>query len=48
MAKDIVCGMDVDDKKTMDKSVYNGKTYHFCSGHCKKDFDSNQAKYVKA
>jgi YHS domain-containing protein len=48
--KDVVCGMGVD-PKTADqaglKSVYNGKTYWFCSEECKKSFDASPEKYVK-
>ena len=30
MAKDPVCGMDVDIKTAPAKSEYKGKTYYFC------------------
>ncbi len=48
MEKDLVCGMDVDPKTAQDKSVYQGKTYYFCSPGCKKDFDKEPEKYIKA
>lgn len=38
---DPVCGMEVDPAKAAGKSEYKGKTYFFCSDHCKKTFDSN-------
>jgi len=41
MFKDPVCGMDVDPKTAAGKSVYEGKTYYFCSPGCKKDFDKD-------
>ncbi|MBM2825590.1 MAG: hypothetical protein HW402_1254 [Dehalococcoidales bacterium] len=47
MAKDLVCGMDVDEKKAPAKSEYQGKTYYFCAPGCKKAFDANPAKYIK-
>ncbi len=47
MAKDPVCGMEVDEKKAPAKSEYIGKTYYFCSLGCKRAFDANPAKYVK-
>ncbi|HLC93173.1 MAG TPA: YHS domain-containing protein [archaeon] len=47
MAKDLICGMNVDEKTAME-SDYNGKAYYFCSGQCKKSFDGNPSKYVKA
>ena len=46
MAKDPVCGMDVDEKTAAGKSEYNGKTYHFCSTGCKAAFDRNPAQYL--
>lgn len=47
MAKDLVCGMEVNEKKAAGKSEYMGKTYYFCAPGCKKAFDANPAKYVK-
>lgn len=46
MAKDPVCGMDVDPKTAAGKSEYNGQTYYFCSNGCKKAFDKEPKKYV--
>ncbi len=48
MVKDIVCGMDVDPKTAANKSEYQGQTYYFCSSGCKKAFDKEPQKYVKA
>ena len=43
---DLACvKIDVDDKTPT--TVYNGKTYHFCSEHCKKEFLADPAKYEK-
>jgi YHS domain-containing protein len=47
MAIDPVCGMEVDEKKVTQRSVYNGKTYYFCSATCKKQFDKEPQKFVK-
>lgn len=47
MEKDVVCGMQVDPAKAAGSSVYNGKTYYFCSKVCKTKFDANPAQYVK-
>ncbi|NWG09054.1 MAG: YHS domain-containing protein [Nitrososphaerales archaeon] len=47
MAKDPICGMDVDEKKAKFKSDYQGKTYYFCSTTCKSTFDKNPRKYIK-
>jgi len=46
MAKDPVCGMMVDEKKTKLKSDYKGKTYYFCAPSCKTTFDKDPAKYA--
>ncbi|MBI3040658.1 MAG: YHS domain-containing protein [Chloroflexi bacterium] len=47
MAKDPVCGMDVNEKTAAGKSEHMGKTYYFCSPGCKKAFDANPSKYLK-
>ncbi len=47
MEKDPVCGMDVDPKTATRISVYQGKTYYFCSPGCKRDFDQQPQKYIK-
>ena len=46
MAKDPVCGMDVDEKTAEHKSEYKGQTYYFCSPGCKRDFDKAPEKYL--
>lgn len=45
MAKDPVCGMEIDEKKAA-KSQHMGKTYYFCAPGCKKAFDTNPGKYT--
>jgi YHS domain-containing protein len=47
MAKDPVCGMNVDEKTAKSKSEYKGKTYYFCAPGCKSTFDKNPAKFIK-
>lgn len=46
MAKDPVCGMEVDEKKAPAKSQHMGKTYYFCAPGCKKAFDQDPGKYT--
>ena len=46
MAKDPVCGMEVNEKSAAGKSAYQGQTYYFCSLGCKKSFDKEPAKYA--
>ncbi len=49
MAKDPVCGMDVDEKRPPGgKSTYKGKTYFFCAPGCKHSFDKDPEKYLAA
>ncbi len=48
MVKDPVCGMMVDEKHAAAQSEYRGKTYYFCSQGCKKAFDRDPEKYVRA
>jgi len=46
MAKDPVCGMNVDEKTAKYKSEHMGKTYYFCNPSCKATFDKNPAKFA--
>ena len=46
MAKDPVCGMDVDEKSAAATSTYKGKTYHFCAEACKRAFERDPQKYT--
>jgi YHS domain-containing protein len=46
MAKDLVCGMDVDEKTAEHKSEFEGTTYYFCCPGCKSKFDKEPAKYI--
>jgi len=46
MAKDLVCGMDVDEKTAKYKTLYQGKYYYFCAAGCKKSFEANPPLYL--
>jgi len=46
MAKDPVCGMEVDERKAEATSTYNGKTYYFCGRGCKNAFDKEPEKHL--
>ena len=46
MPKDLVCGMEVDEKGTV-KTEYEGETYHFCSQSCKQTFEESPEKFIK-
>jgi len=47
MAKDPVCGMDVNEKNAKHKTTYKGKTYYFCAPGCLRAFEANPQKYLK-
>ncbi len=48
MAKDPVCGMEVDEAKAAGSSAHQGKTYYFCSDGCKKAFDEDPEKHGRS
>jgi Cu+-exporting ATPase len=48
MAIDPVCKMTVEEKTAAANSDYKGKKYYFCAVGCKKAFDKDPAKYLKA
>lgn len=45
MAKDLVCGMNVDEKKAA-TAVHDGKTYYFCSAGCQATFERAPGEYT--
>ncbi len=47
MAKDPVCGMEVDPSTAQHTSEYQGQTYYFCSPNCKRTFDGNPQQYAQ-
>ncbi|HID17309.1 TPA: YHS domain-containing protein [Candidatus Bathyarchaeota archaeon] len=48
MAKDPVCGMEVNEKAVKFKAEHMGKSYYFCSAMCKEKFEKNPSEYAKA
>jgi YHS domain-containing protein len=46
MAKDLICGMQVDEESAAGTSEYKGETYYFCSPGCKAAFEKEPEKYV--
>lgn len=46
MAKDVVCGMDVDEATAVHKSEYKGQMYYFCAPGCKRSFEKEPEKYL--
>ncbi|GIW47851.1 MAG: YHS domain-containing protein [Deltaproteobacteria bacterium] len=47
MARDPVCGMEVDEKKAAATSEYKGRVYYFCAKGCKIAFDKSPEKYIR-
>ena len=48
MATDPVCGMQVDERTAAGGSVFEGRTYFFCSASCEKKFRDNPAQFLVA
>jgi len=46
MAKDLVCGMDVDENTAKYRTEYKGKSYYFCSPVCKSKFDTDPQAFI--
>ncbi len=46
MPTDVICGMKVKESTDL-KSEFQGKTFYFCSSHCKSEFDRNPLKYSR-
>ncbi len=47
MAKDPICGMEVDEKTAKNKTTHIGKTFYFYASGCKTVFEKNPHKYMK-
>jgi YHS domain-containing protein len=47
MARDPVCGVPVVEEHAAYTSEYNGRTYYFCSEHCKREFDQDPQLYIQ-
>jgi YHS domain-containing protein len=46
MAIDPVCGMEVDDRSTKERAIYEGTTYYFCSEDCREEFQAAPEDYI--
>jgi YHS domain-containing protein len=47
LAKDVVCGMMVDENSAKYKTEFKGEMYYFCSPGCLASFNANPVRYVK-
>jgi len=48
VAIDPVCGMEVEIEGARYTSELNGQTFYFCCSGCKRKFEAEPAKYLKA
>ena len=46
MARDPVCGIDVAPNSAASSADFNGKTYYFCSVHCRELFQAAPTQYI--
>lgn len=44
--EDVICGMTIDPATAAGRSVFRGRTYHFCSKGCQVSFDAEPARYA--
>jgi YHS domain-containing protein len=47
MARDPVCGMEVDEREAEAQSRHQGQTYYFCSPECRRKFEQNPEQYAR-
>ena len=47
MATDLVCGMNIDEKKSGVSYKFKGQTYYFCGSACKDQFEKSPDRYIK-
>ena len=43
---DPVCGMQVNNQQSAEKSQHQGQIYYFCSEDCKRKFDQKPEQYT--
>ncbi|MCP3676161.1 MAG: copper ion binding protein, partial [Deltaproteobacteria bacterium] len=48
MAKDPVCGMEVEPKRAAGSSSYKGEAVYFCNPNCKKRFDADPSAFLRS
>ena len=48
MARDVVCGMQVDRQNPVARTEYKGKEYVFCSELCRIRFEEDPERYLRS
>lgn len=46
MARDPVCGMELQEKKAAARATHEGKTYYFCAAACREAFTKAPERYA--
>jgi P-type Cu+ transporter len=46
MAKDVVCGREIDGQKAAVRREYRDRTYYFCSLNCLRRFEAEPEHYA--
>ncbi|MFH1149111.1 MAG: YHS domain-containing protein [Actinomycetota bacterium] len=46
MARDPICGMEVDPETAAEYLNYDGEMYYFCAPACKRKFEAEPGKYL--
>lgn len=47
MARDPVCGMEVEESQARATTEYKGQKYYFCAVACKEKFEKEPEKYIQ-
>ncbi|HEX9657069.1 MAG TPA: YHS domain-containing protein [Bacteroidota bacterium] len=47
IARDVVCGMEVDADNSPYKAIWEGKTFYFCSSSCLLHFDASPKSFME-
>ena len=47
MAKDPVCGMQVNEQQAKATAEHKGQKFYFCSTDCRAKFDENPERYAR-
>lgn len=45
MAKDVACGVEVDEQRAARRSEYEGRPYYFCLPGCQQRFQADPGRY---
>lgn len=46
--KDLVCGMELDERHVQESLVYKEREYYFCSAGCRAEFQRHAEDYAES